>query len=202
VTSSPKYWHSRGYLPHFDTPRIVQSVTFRLYDSVPLTLVDSWRRDLGWRESLSTDDPTAVELRRRIAKYEDEGHGSCWLAQPEIARLVEDALLHFDGERYRLLAWCVMPNHVHALVEIRERFPLASVVQSWKSFTSKAANALLGRGGKFWMHDYFDRYIRDAHHLARAVAYIEENPVKAGLARAAHEWRWSSARRNAERDRR
>jgi putative DNA methylase len=57
-----------------------------------------------------------IELRRRIEEYLDAGHGACWLRRPEIAALVEGALRYFDGQRYRLLAWCVMPNHVHTLI--------------------------------------------------------------------------------------
>ncbi len=104
------------------------------------------------------------------------GHGACWLGDPRIARLVEEALLHFDGKRYRLIAWCVMPNHVHALVETREEWPLAGIVHSWKSFTAHRANRILKRSGDFWLREYFDRFIRDDRHFENAVGYIEINP--------------------------
>jgi REP element-mobilizing transposase RayT len=87
-----------------------------------------------------------------------------------------------------------MPNHVHALIETRDGFPLADVLHSWKSFTSKKANRLLGRTGEFWQREYLDRYVRDAGHYAAVIAYIEENPVKAGLAKLKTDWPWSSAR--------
>ena len=96
-----------------------------------------------------------MELRRRLDRYEDAGHGECWLRRDEIAALVENALLHFDGQRYRLLAWSVMPNHVHVLCECLEGHPLSVIIHSWKFFTSKEANRLLGRSGTFWMEDYF-----------------------------------------------
>jgi REP element-mobilizing transposase RayT len=111
-----------------------------------------------------------------------------------VAALVEGALRHFDGERYRLLAWCVMPNHVHALIETHEGFPLAGVLHSWKSFTSRKAGKLVGRSGRFWQREYLDRYVRNAEHYQAVLAYIEENPVKAGLAKVKTEWPWSSAR--------
>jgi REP element-mobilizing transposase RayT len=69
-----------------------------------------------------------VEFRRRIEEYLDAGHGACWLHRADIAALVEGALLHFDQQRYRLLAWCIMPNHVHALIETMEGFPLPDVL--------------------------------------------------------------------------
>jgi putative transposase len=117
------------------------------------------------------------------------------LRRPQIACLVEDALLHFDGTRYRLLCWVVMPNHVHLLMETSDAHPLPKVVQSWKSFTAKQANAILGRTGTFWDRDYFDRFIRDDGHLAAVTRYIEDNPVKAGLVGRAEEWAWGSAQR-------
>ena len=111
-----------------------------------------------------------------------------------MAALVEGALRHFDGERYRLLAWCVMPNHVHVLIETRESLPLADVLHSWKSFTSRKACNLVGRSAQFWQREYLDRYVRNAEHYQAVVAYIEENPVKADLAKVKTEWPWSSAR--------
>jgi putative transposase len=103
-------------------------------------------------------------------------------------------LLHFDEGRYRLLAWCIMPNHVHVVIEILDRPSLSEIVGSWKSFTAKQANAKLGRSGSFWHADYFDRYMRNEDHLTRTIEYVEYNPVKAGLVEVASIWPWSSAR--------
>lgn len=140
------------------------------------------------------DDEITRQIYQRAEEYLDAGHGECWLRQPDIAKVVEDALVHFDGERYRLLAWCVMPNHVHVLIETGEGFPLGDILHAWKSFTAKAVNKILRRRGEFWQREYFDRFIRNAEHYAAALAYIEENPVKAGLARVKTDWLWSSAR--------
>jgi REP element-mobilizing transposase RayT len=106
---------------------------------------------------------------------------------------VEDAFLYYDGERYRLLCWVVMPNHVHLLVETNSDHPLPNVIQAWKSCTSKRANRLLERTGTFWARDYFDRYIRDDQHLQAVVRYIENNPVKAGLVDRPEAWPFGSA---------
>jgi REP element-mobilizing transposase RayT len=123
----------------------------------------------------------------------DVGLGACWLGNTEIAALTQKTLLHFDGERYSLLAWCIMPNHVHVLVETLQGHTLSGVVKSWKSFTTRQANALLGRTGTFWEADYFDRYMRNEDHLMRTIEYVENNPVKAGLVDKAADWLWSSA---------
>ena len=179
-------WRSRGYHPHFDSDEVVQSVTFRLGDSLPRELLQRWRAELARGAG-------GAELRKRIAEYEDAGHGACHLRRPEIARPVQDALLHFDGERYRLLEWCVMPNHVHALIAPTPGRRLADIVQAWKSFTAKEANRTLGRSGAFWARDYYDRYVRDERHLEAARRYVRENPAKAGLCARAEDWPWSSA---------
>ena len=178
-------WYSRGYLPHFDRPDLLQMITFRLADALPA------EKRAEWEQMLRITDDTA--RRKRIERYLDASYGSCSLRDPRIARLVEDALLHFDGRRYRLLAWVIMPNHVHVLVETLPGYPLAEVAHSWKSFTAKEANKILGRSGALWQREYFDRFIRDERHLAHAICYIHDNPVKAGLVQQAEDWPYSSA---------
>ena len=180
-----KGWYSRGYLPHFDHPGLVQMITFRLADALPTQWVAALQQTLPAEKN-------AVQ-RRRIEEYLDAGHGACHLRDPVIGRLVEDALLYFDGQRYRLLAWVVMPNHVHTLVETAPGYPLPELVHSWKSFTARSANKLLGRRGEFWQPEYFDRYVRDADHFDNALRYIHQNPVKAGLVPRAEDWPFSSA---------
>jgi REP element-mobilizing transposase RayT len=181
-----KGWHSRGYLPHFDEPGLVQAITFRLHDSMPAERRAEW-------EALMQARDGAVR-RARAQAYLDAGHGSCYLADARIAGIVEDTLLLFDGERYRLLAWVIMPNHVHVLIETRSGWPLDKVLHTWKSYTAKQANALLGRSGAFWYREYHDRYIRNERHLEQAVRYVHGNPVKAGLAERAEDWPYGSAR--------
>lgn len=179
------YRHSRGFLPHFDQPGLLQSITFRLADALPVDVLErlSARKD-KW------DEP--VE-RSAVEQYLDAGHGACYLRDPRIATIVQNAFLFFDGQRYRLLAWVVMPNHVHVVIEVFDGFPLDRVVSSWKSYTAKQANQLLGRTGQFWSIEYFDRMVRDETHLANLIRYLHENPVRAGLVRKPEDWPFSSA---------
>jgi putative transposase len=114
-----------------------------------------------------------------------------------LPRAVAEAIMHFDGERYRLLPWCVMPNHVHVVVESADGHSLGAIVRNWTSFTANRANKAIGRSGPFWHRDYFDRFIRDKGYLSRTIDYMENNPVKAGLTSTAIDWQWSSARRRA-----
>jgi REP element-mobilizing transposase RayT len=116
------------------------------------------------------------------------------MKDPRIAALVESALLYFDNVRYRLPAWVVMPNHVHALLIPTTGFSLEDILHSWKSFTSNEANKKLRRNGRFWQEDYYDRFIRSGQHYVDAIDYIENNPVKARLCHRPEDWPFSSAR--------
>jgi REP element-mobilizing transposase RayT len=180
VEPNHRYWHRRGYLPHFDAGNTTQSITFRLADSLPLSL----------RVSLVQFDKQ--KRRKHFERMMDKGYGSCILRETACAEIVCRVLMHFDGVRYRMLAWVVMPNHVHVLVEQIEGWPLAAVVQGWKSVSARAIGFLNATKGSIWAADYFDRFIRDAEHFTNTVCYIEENPVKAGLVGNAQDWPFSS----------
>lgn len=178
-------WHERGYLPHFDAQNQFQFVTFRLADSFSTSKLTEWRATHKLQETR--------ERMLKIERYLDAGHGSCHLAHPEIAHLVENSFLCFDNMRYVLVAWVIMPNHIHAVVQLGTH-SLSSIMESWKTFSAREANKILKRRGRFWAPDYWDTYIRNPAHLRRAIAYTENNPVKAGLASRPGEWKYSSAR--------
>lgn len=189
ISNKHSGWSDRGYLPHYDKPGLVQAVTFRLADSLPKEKRSEWEHLLQF-----TDDGERI---RQIEDYLDRGAGSCVLRQPECAEIVQNALLHFDGERYHLIAWCVMPNHVHVLFEIFAGHPIGKVIHSWKTFTARVINKLLGQSGQLWQDDFFDTFMRNDEHQAAEACYIERNPVNAGLVKRATEWPWSSASRSA-----
>jgi REP element-mobilizing transposase RayT len=119
---------------------LIQHITFHLADSLPREAIARMERELA---DLS-DDRQAVERRQRIQSLLDSGLGSCILRQDNHARVVEESLLFGDGERYRLLAWVIMPNHVHVLIEQKAAWPLAKVVQSWKRHTSREIHRCMG----------------------------------------------------------
>ena len=191
-------WRSRGYLPHYDSAGVVQFVTFRLFDSMPQ------ERRAEWEHLILADADLRNNPKRMqaIDNYLDAGYGSCMLRDERVARIMEDTLLKFDGERYRLLAWVVMPNHVHVLIEVMDgaKCSLEAVMHSWKSYTASAGNQILCRKGQFWQKEYFDRYIRDDRHFANVRAYIDNNPVAAGLARCPNEWLYCSAHHSTTSD--
>jgi REP element-mobilizing transposase RayT len=197
--SLPKGWHSRGYLPHFDTTAI-QHVTLHLADSLPKEVLDRITKELDALPEAERD----AEKRKRLDARIDAGHGWCILREPEIARMAQGALHYFAAERYRLLAWVIMPNHMHVLFQPLNGWSLAKIVASWKKFTARGINDWRTTQERqspdwpssslpIWHPEYWDRYMRDEHHFQQTVHYIHQNPVKAGLTAKAQEWLWSSA---------
>jgi putative transposase len=191
----PDGWKSRGYIPHFDAPGVVQHITFHLADSLPRTALERMESQLLNLE----DSLQAAARRKRIQEFLDRGIGSCILADPRCAVIMERALLYGDSSQYRLLAWCIMPNHVHVLISQIDGWPLSKIVQSWKRHSSRLINQIVSpvdRGQQttsLWQRDYWDRFIRNHRHFLEAQHYIDENPVAARLCQSAGEWRWGSA---------
>ncbi len=116
-----------------------------------------------------------------VERWLDAGHGACALRRKDCGQVIASALQHFDRERYAQIAWIIMPNHVHLLFVQRTEWPLETLLHSWKRFTARQINQLLGRTGSLWQRDYFDRLVRDEKHFANCVRYIRRNPEKARL---------------------
>jgi REP element-mobilizing transposase RayT len=208
-------WYSRGYLPHADFPDRLQSITYRLADSLPQDTLEAIEDELR----LVGADRRDAERRRRLDEWLDAGHGSCVLRDPRAAACVLENWRHFAGERYDLIAWVIMPNHVHVLIRVYEGVSLKKILQSWKSYTARrirewkpgSAERQLGTGKTnpercragarrsqtarttIWAREYWDRYIRDDAHFAATIEYIHQNPVKAKLVQSPEEWPYSSA---------
>jgi REP element-mobilizing transposase RayT len=185
----PKGWYSRGYLPHFDGSEICQFITLHQGDVLPQKVVERWKIELEHEK----DEQAKITFYKRVENYLHQGYGKCFLRNEEIAERVQNSLLFFDTVRYKLLAWVIMPNHIHFLLTPNENHSLSEIIHSIKSYTSQKANKILRRKGKFWEEDYFDRYIRNYEHFEQTVAYIENNPVKARLCEKASDWKFSSA---------
>ncbi len=195
--------HFRGKLPHLKKEGAVYFVTFRLNDSLPSPEIARLKheRKVILEQARAAKSPlTWHEEEQLLAWYCDKvealldaGHGACWLSKANVADLVSNGLKFFDGQRYELRAWVVMPNHVHAIVWPFPDHTLSEILHSWKSYTSKQANKLLDRDGEtFWQTESFDHWIRDDAEHVRLVAYVENNPVKAGFCKRPSDWKWSS----------
>jgi REP element-mobilizing transposase RayT len=189
-----------GASPHWEVEKAVYFVTFRLADSLPnqaLNKIHFQLKDILTTASKMGRVLTAVERKkiehlevRRIENALDLAEGECLLKNPQIAQVVVDALKTFDGSRYRLFAWSVMPNHVHVLFQTIAEITLSEILHSWKSFSAKSANRILRRSGEFWQREYYDRLVHNQDEFDRAQRYILENPKKAGHKDWPWVWAW------------
>lgn len=205
--------HTRGYLPHVKREGARYFVTFRLADSLPKEALlkyqakraerlhrfhaaEAGANRSGARAKVETVEAIERDYFRKLEAYLDKGAGECSLKRPELAAVVADALRFFNGQRYRLDAWVVMPNHVHLVLWPMPNHTLSKIAQSLKRHTAREANRILGRTGQgFWQPEAYDHWIRNDEEHARCCRYVENNPVKARLCVAPEDWPWSSARR-------
>ncbi len=192
--------HDGANLPHWYQPGVTYFVTFRTDDSIPAEVGRQWRRRrdvwlqqhgidaavTGWRRNL-TELPREAQrefhdtFSQQFLEDLDRGLGVCPFREPELARIVADSLLHFDGERYLMGDFVVMPNHVHLLVCLLEETPIEAQCQSWKHFTATKINRRLTRRGRFWQEESFDHLVRTPDQFEAIRHYIASNPKKAHL---------------------
>ena len=170
------------HLPHWHQDGKYVFVTFRLYDSLPQEKLQ-WLRDEkeSWlkRHPQPWDEKTTkgyiVKFGKTVDKWLDNNYGDCLLKKATNRRIVEDALLFFDGKRYDLIAFVVMPNHVHILMKLKEGHELVEIMKSIKSYTAKRINDNENKSGPVWQSESYDRLIRDHDHFKNVVRYIIAN---------------------------
>ena len=185
-----------AYLPHWTREGAIYAVTFRLYDSIPQNTIRTWRLEAetalkaAARSGQKMDDGQRKSLAglqsEKVEQWLDSGYGCCVLRDDRVAKFVAEALKHFDGDRYTLFVWCIMPNHVHTLLRPLRDHRLPDILHSWKSYTAKVVNKHLDRRGELWQPEYYDRSIRDEDEFRRQIRYILGNPATAGLS----DWKW------------
>ena len=187
-------------LPHWAQDGAVVFITWRTLDSMPQEVLEGWRAERnrwlvahnidptlpGWKtqvQDLPLEQMTEYheQCTTRWHEHLDAGHGACVLRQPELAQIVRDSLLHFDGDRYEMLDFVIMPNHVHLLAYFPDKAALLEQCESWKHFTGVQVNRQLGTKGRFWQQDAFDHLVRHEAQVRRLQHYIAENPAHAGL---------------------
>ena len=174
-----------GNLPHWRQPGTTYFVTFRTADSLPQEKLVQWQAERSEWIRTHPEPHTEADRREyyqrfpeRLQHWLDQGGGACVLAQPEPKQLVENALRHFDGDRYQLGEFIVMPNHVHALVTPLNAHELSAILHSWKSYTASQINKHLGETGAFWQKESFDHIVRSPASLEKFAQYIRDNPKK------------------------
>jgi hypothetical protein len=179
---------ARRRLPHWRQPGVSYFVTFRLADSVPQPLLRQWRHERAiWLrlhpQPWGVDEQREYEARfiGRIQEWLDAGMGACHMRRPDVRAEVEGCLLQFDGNRYDIDAFVLMPNHVHAVIKPTPGSDLSTVLQGIKGVSANRCNKLLGHKSTFWTDESYDHIVRDAKEVRAFRNYIAQNPDKAGL---------------------
>lgn len=218
---------TRRNLPHWFVPYAAHFVTYRLYGSLPRVVIEELQ---DRKENLLKRKPpvgySTAQYHERVHKqlfalYDKalDQDRNATLSDPRVAAVIRANLYHHNGVKYHLMAYCVMPNHVHVLFQPLDvatggspvefatgeppvatgvgeqpdtQSPLARIMHSLKSYTAHEANRILGRVGEFWQAESYDHWVRDEAELERIVLYIRENPVKAGLVERPEQWASSS----------
>ena len=186
ISNKREILKSRRTLPHWTQNKATYSVTMRLVDSIPQAVIMNYLgkkkqwQDVELQALSKGDEALAGDARQRqlecyhdiIEAFLEGGFGPDWLRLPDLAKMVADTLNHFDGERYDLFTWCVMPNHVHAIIKPIGEHSVSEILKSWKSFAAREANRMLGRQGAFWQHESYDHLIRGEDDFCNQRAYI------------------------------
>lgn len=205
MVESVEYY--RRHLPQWQPQGTTFFVTFRLKGSLPddalIRLREQLEQAKGKLAGVPGPQQDEPEQARHPAGWEsilDKAQsGPRWLARPDIAPIIKDALLSRDGRVYTLDAFCVMPNHVHALFELLQQddddtAQRNKIMRSLQRQTARRANNVMWRQGVFWEDESYNEIIRSADQLLRAVRYVLDDPVRAGLAAEWQDWPWSYCR--------
>jgi putative transposase len=188
------------FLPHWFQPGVAVFVTFRTADSMPAQVISRWERDLrdwladsgivvgpnqklpDWASLPQSLQFSYRKQRDRLWHWQlDSCHGECVLRRRELAQIVMDSLLHFNGKRYDMASAIIMPNHVHLIAQFRLPTTCRKQCKSWLHWTAREINRKLERCGEFWQSEPFDHLIRNEEQFNYLRRYIAENGIHANL---------------------
>ncbi len=210
----------RRNLPHLQPAGATFFVTYRLAGSLPAALIWQMKQEyeeVRTRLEKNPTDKTGLllynERKRYFARYDalldSLQHGPDHLCKPEVAEIIRQELHHFDDKLYALQAYCIMPNHVHLLIdtglqipadwapedgEYLNYAPLEVIMKRLKGRSAVLANRALGRSGQFWQRESYDHYVRSERELNNILRYILDNPVKAGWVEQWEDWPYTYCR--------
>lgn len=200
-------------LPHIAPPGATFFVSFNQYDSLPTSVAAELKMQLERalakieKDNRPNKEDLIAQAKKRFFGQRDHlmdgaSHGSCHLRKPDVAQILKDKIMEYDGRLIEVEAMCIMPNHVHLLFSMELQLENAGVIgeaaqgyvqldkvmQLIKGGSSYLINKHLGLKDSFWAKDSFDHYIRNEADWYRVVRYILLNPVKAGLVKLWEDW--------------
>jgi REP-associated tyrosine transposase len=201
----------RRNLPHYQPQEAIYSIVFRLAGSLPNEIIIKLMGERLSQEKLAkklTDRNETIDgIRREYffkfdAFLDSSATSPHWLRDDTIAGIISGAIHFLGTTRYTIIAYTIMPNHVHLIIVLREKatrnhsyrnmpYVLTKILHSLKRFTAREANKVLQRRGAFWQHESYDHVIRNSEELRKTVEYVINNPVAAKLATRWEDWRWT-----------
>lgn len=184
----------RRTLPHIQPKDSIFFITFRLFGSLPADVVSALKEEFE-----SEKRSTSVIMK----KYSESPK---YLSIPEIAQIVADSIDFGNGKRYNTVCFCIMPNHVHLVLDVngytvepylkRPSYVLSRIMESLKRHSARKSNIVLGRVGHFWQKESYDHVVRNGNELNNIIRYIIDNPVNAGLVSSPDKWKWTYVNEN------
>ena len=193
-------------MPHFQPMEALFFITMRLAGSIPMAVIMAMQEEhertlMRIRHEFEDvnvrEQETYKQQKRYFAQFDSwlELNEPYWLKDAEVANAVVEALRFRNDRDYDLIAFCIMSNHIHFVIDTRHQGnldkPLFRILQSFKRHTARKANQLLKRSGAFWQAESYDHVIRNDEELTRIIQYVLENPVKAGLVGKWQDWPYS-----------
>lgn len=207
MSAQDVYYHRN--LPHYHLKGYPLFITFRLFGSLPVKVLAQLKaqREVELKELKNGNLAERNKIEKKHFERYDDWLDGCeagprWLEAEGIAQIVAKEIHSLNGDRYRLIAYCIMPNHVHLLVESlvsvhanhrgkSAKYPVTDTLRLLKGRTAHDCNLELKRSGSFWQHESYDSVVRDDQELERIILYILNNPVKAGLAKEWKDWKFT-----------
>jgi len=213
ITPKTNVFYRRN-LPHLQPTGGIFFVTYMLYGAIPRHVNEQWRReyeeevmrlaDQAKKEAAAfyTDSKNKIDRKFRLKqeKYLDSRKdGPFHFSDSNLAQIAVESLLFWDNKRIEVICFCIMPNHIHAVIRTMRpdeveggiEVALNSIMHSIKRHSANQCNKLLNTAGRFWQEESFDRLVRDRNELSRIISYIINNPVKAGFCNTPKDWKWN-----------
>jgi putative transposase len=196
------------HLPHIQPSGATFFITFRLVNSLPVEILEKLETEWLANETVLNKITDIAEKNRRkdleqrkwFGKWDEIldkiQEGEFYLRDVSVAAAVADSIRYHDGNWFDVIAYCIMPNHVHLVItplrkSENQEYSLAEILHNIKRNSAKRANQILGRTGAFWQHESYDHVVRNDAELERIVKYVLYNPVKAGLVNEWIDWQWT-----------
>jgi REP element-mobilizing transposase RayT len=197
----------RRHLPHIHPDNHPLFITFSLADSLPVQVFICLREELEELLKTVSNVSERNDIKRNyFNRYDDlldhQGFDPRWLENETIADIVASKISSMANHYFELFAYCIMPTHVHLLMQPCDmrpakhggrsaKYPATEILRLLKGSTARHCNLELNRTGRFWHHESYDHFVRDEEEMERIIKYILQNPVKAGLAKEWTDWKYT-----------